>query len=149
MKCKYSYCKYGGEVDKENAIKVGNSYFHSDCYHEKELKRHIEEYYLKNMPPCTLQILRKVIKQLIHEKNNSADYVLFVLNYIHKNNKPINNPFGLANYCNEGRLKTEFNRQLINEKYKQINKENKLNIDTENEVKFTYTISKKKETDIL
>ena len=101
------------------------------------------------MPSCTLQILRKVIKQLIHEKNNSADYVLFVLECIHKNNKPINNPFGLINYCNDYKLKNEFNKQLIKEKYKEINDVNELNIDSENEVKFTYKSNKKKVTDIL
>jgi hypothetical protein len=148
MKCKYSYCHHGGEVDKESAIKVGNSYFHNDCYHEKELKQQIEEYYLKNMPSCTLQILRKVIKQLIHEKNNSADYVLFVLNYIHKNNKPINNPFGLVNYCNEGRLKTEFNNREISIKYKEVKKD----LDNKSEVqemKFDYKPTTKKWTDLI
>ena len=78
MKCRYSYCKHGGEVSKEDAIKEGGSYFHKDCHKEKQLKQQIEEYYLSNMPPCTLQILRKVIKQLIHEKNMEAEYVFLV-----------------------------------------------------------------------
>ena len=148
MKCKYSYCKCGGEVEKVDAIKIGNSYFHKDCYNEKQLKQQIEEYYLKNMPSCTLQILRKVIKQLIHEKNNSADYVLFVLEFIHKNNKPINNPFGLANYCNEGRLKTEFKKITIRDEYNKTINTKKLNTSDDNIV-FTYTPTNKKITDIL
>jgi hypothetical protein len=149
MKCKYTYCHHGGEVNKDEAIKIGNLYFHKDCYHEKQTKQEIEDYYLKNMPSCTLQILRKVIKQLIHEKSNSADYVLFTLKYIKSNNKPINNPFGLINYCNDYKLKNEFDKQLINEKYKLVKSINELDIDTENEVKFTYQPSKKKVTDIL
>jgi hypothetical protein len=149
VKCKYPYCKHNGEVSKEEAIKVGNSYFHKDCYHEKQIKQEVEEYYLNNMPSCTLQILRKVIKQLIHEKNNSADYVLFVLKYIKNNNKPINNPFGLINYCNDFKLKNQFDKELVKEKYKEINNLNEFNIDKENEVKFTYKIDKKKLTDIL
>jgi hypothetical protein len=148
MKCKYSYCHHGGDVEKENAIKVGNSYFHKDCYHEKQLKQQIEEYYLNNMPSCTLQILRKVIKQLIHEKNNSADYVLFVLEFIHKNNKPINNPFGLANYCNEGRLKTEFKNQEISKKYKEVKKDLDDILEIQ-EIKFKYRPTTKKWTDLI
>lgn len=151
MKCKYSYCKYNGEVDKDLAIKIGNSYFHKECIHEKQTKQEIEEYYLKNLPQCTLQILRKVIKQLIHEKLNSADYVLFVLKYIKTNNKTINNPFGLINYCNDNRLKNEFKKHLIKEKYKEIKNNNILNTanDDDDEIKFTYNIDKKRITDIL
>ena len=148
MKCRYSYCKHDNEVSKEEAVKEGNCYYHKDCLEEKTIKQQIEEYYLNNMPSCTLQILRKVIKQLIHEKNNPARYVLFVLNYIHKNNKSINNPFGLASYCNEGRLKTEFKNKEISIKYKEVKKDldDKLNI---NEMKFNYKPTTKKWTDLI
>jgi hypothetical protein len=71
------------------------------------------------------------------------------LKYIKSNNKPINNPFGLINYCNDYRLKNEFDKQLINEQYKLVKSINELNIDAENEIKFTYKPSKKKVTDIL
>lgn len=148
MKCKYSYCNHGGEVEKEEAIKVGNSYFHKDCYHEKQLKQEIEEYYLNNMPACTLQILRKVIKQLIHEKNNSADYILFVLEFIHKNNKPINNPFGLINYSNDYKLKNEFKKIAIRDEYNKTINTNKLNT-SDDSIVFTYNPTNKKITDIL
>jgi hypothetical protein len=148
MKCKYSYCHHGGEVEKEEAVKIGNSYFHKDCYHEKELKQQIEEYYLNNMPSCTLQILRKVIKQLIHEKNNSADYILFVLEFIHKNNKPINNPFGLINYSNDYKLKNEFKKITIRDEYNKTINTNKLNT-SDDSIVFTYTPTNKKITDIL
>jgi len=148
MKCKYSYCSHGGEVEREEAVKSGNSYFHKDCYHEKELKQQIEEYYLSNMPTCTLQILRKVIKQLIHEKNNSADYILFVLEFIHKNNKPINNPFGLINYSNDYKLKNEFKKITIRDEYNKTININKLNT-SDDSIVFTYTPTNKKITDIL
>lgn len=148
MKCKYTYCQHGGEVGKEEAVKVGNSYFHKDCYHEKELKQQIEEYYLNNMPSCTLQILRKVIKQLIHEKNNSVDYVLFVLEFVHKNNKPINNPFGLINYSNDYKLKNEFKKITIRDEYNKTINTNKLNT-SDDSIVFTYTPTNKKITDIL
>jgi hypothetical protein len=148
LKCRYSYCKHNNEVSKEDAVKEGSSYYHKDCLEEKTIKQQIEEYYINNMPSCTLQILRKVIKQLIHEKNNSANYVLFVLEFIHKNNKPINNPFGLTNYCNEGRLKTEFKNKEISIKYKEVKKDcdNKLNIQ---EINFNYKPTTKKWTDLI
>ena len=148
MKCRYSYCKHGGEVNKEEAIKDGNSYFHKDCYEEKQLKQSIEEYYISNMPSCTLQILRKVIKQLIHEKNNEAKYVMFVLEYIYKNKKPINNPFGLMNYCNDGIIKSEFKKLNIKKQYDEMNKSIEVDISV-NKNGYKYKPSNKKITDII
>ena len=149
MKCRYSYCKHGGEVDKEKAIKEGNSYYHEDCLKEKRLKCEIEQYYINNMPPTTTQLIRKVIKQLIHEKGNSADYLLFVLKYIKENNKPINNPFGLVNYCSDNRTYMLFHKQEINKEFKQLDM-NVEYVPNENmEIKFTYKKGNKKITDII
>lgn len=147
MKCKYSYCKNNFNVEKENAIKIGNSYYCKECYEEKQTKQQIEEYYITNMPSTTLQLLRKVIKQLIHEKGLNSKYVLFVLKYIHINKKPINNPFGLLNYCNEGRMVDLYNKQITNMKYKEI-KDN-INSITEEKVDFKYKPNIKKWTDLM
>lgn len=148
MKCRYKYCKCGGEVDKDEAIKEGNSYYHKTCIKEKQLKQDIEDYYLSNMPQATLQILRKVIKQLIHDKGMSAEYVLYVLKYISNNHKPINNPFGLINYCNDKRISDLFEKQITINKYKKI-KEQKEEIIEIREMNFTYKKPNTKWTDLL
>ena len=137
LKCRYNFCKNGNEVEKENSIKVGNSYYCKECYEEKSTKKMIEDYYLSNMPSCTIQILRRVIKQLVNEKNISARYVLFVLKFIKNNNKPINNPFGLLNYCNDNRLYLEWLKKESNKEYKNIKNDIENNIE-KTEVKFTY-----------
>lgn len=136
MKCRYAYCKYGGEVNKEDAVKEGNSYYHKDCLKEKKLKLDIANFYIENMPKCTNQILNKVIKTLIHENNHAAEYVLFVLKYIKKNNKTLNSPFGLIRYCNNINIQKEYKKIKINEKYKNI-KDNTLKID-EKQTVFNY-----------
>lgn len=147
MKCRYKYCKLGGEVDKNIAIKEGNAYYHKECLCEKHLKEEIETYYINNMPPCTLQILRKVIKQLVHEKNFEAEYILFIEKYIKQNKKNINNPFGLISYCNDGNLSELFKKEKIAKEYNKIKKENN---DLEfKDFKFTYKPPKNKWTDIL
>jgi hypothetical protein len=147
MRCRYKYCKNNNEVKKEDAIKEGNSYYCEECYQEKQNKQKIEEFYIRNMPQTTLQLLRKVIKQLIHEKKYKSEYVLFVLEYINKNNKPINNPFGLLNYCNEGSILNLYNKQLINKQYKEIKSD--ITNYSENKVEFTYKPNNKKWTDLL
>lgn len=149
IKCKYSYCKHEtNEVTKEDAIKEGNCYYHKDCYKEKILKKEIEEYWNDNMPSASLQILRKVIKQLIHDKKAPADFVLFVMKYIKKNNKPINNPFGLINYCGNKDIRELYKKMIINQKYTKLKSEDNNEIYIE-KVNFTYKPSKKKITDII
>jgi hypothetical protein len=148
LKCRYSYCKHDGEVLKDEAVKEGNCYYHKDCLEEKTIKQQIEEYYLANMPSTTLQILRKVVKQLVHEKNTPADYVLFVLKYININNKPINNPFGLVNYCSDYKLKNEYSHKNATNKYKDI-KNNIINNIDDKEIKFTYNSDESKWLKIL
>lgn len=149
MKCRYKYCKNNNEVNKEDAIKDGTSYYCKECHKEKVIKQEIEEFYLVNMPQATLQILRKVINQLLYQNNRSAEYVLFVLNYIKINNKPLNSPFGIVNYCNNGYILEEFNKKNINKSFKNIKDTITNKIDNNSETKFTYKPSHKKATDII
>lgn len=147
MKCGYGKnCKHGGEVDKDLATKVGNKYYHEDCIHEKEGKIEIEKYYLENLPPTTLPVLRKSIKQLL-EKGMSVDYILYVEKYIVTNNKPINSPFGLVNYCLDYKLKNQFEKEEINKKYKELETSDENYV--AEEVTFTYKPSNKNMFDII
>lgn len=148
MRCRYKYCKNNGEVNKEDAIKEGNTYYCKECFQEKQIKQQIETFYINNMPPTTLQLLRKVIKQLIHEKGLKPEYVLFVLKYINKNNKPINNPFGLLNYCGDGRLNDLYKKEIINKQFKKIKSVNTENIDKDI-LSFTYKPNSKKFSNII
>ena len=142
MKCGYNKCKCGGIVEKEVAVKLGNRYYHKDCYEEKKDKQEIEEYYLNNMPQTTLVMLRKVINQLIEKNGYNTKYILFTIKYIVKNKKPINSPFGLVNYCNDKRIFQEYKNIEINNKYNNIKKEiNKIEIYSK--VNYKYKPSKR------
>jgi hypothetical protein len=151
IKCRYKYCKNGNEVSKEEAIKDGNSYYCKDCYKEKTLKQEIEKYYTENLPKTTIQILRKVINQLLYTDKYEAEYILFIVKKIHINNLKINNPFGLKSYCNEGRNQDEWRKININKQYNNI-KENintDFEIDENKKVVFKYKSNKKKWTDLI
>jgi hypothetical protein len=134
----------GKNAIKEEAIKEGNSFYCEDCYKEKQLKQQIEEYYSVNFPPTTIMILRKVINQLLYTNNYVADYILFMLKKIHINKLKINNPFGLINYCNDGRNLSEWNKQKLNKEYKNIKNELIQKSENDNKVEFTYRESNKK-----
>lgn len=148
MKCRYGdNCKFGGEVEKKDAHKDGSAYYHKECWDEKICKQEIEAFYMGNMRPTTLQILRKAVKQLL-SKDIEARYILHIIKYIHSNNKPLNNPFGIASYCLEGRNIDAWNKMKINKKFKEMDKEIE-KIEKEDVVKFTYKLSKKRITDII
>lgn len=145
MKCAYSKnCKHGGDVSKEDAIKIGSRYFHKECLQEKDNKAECERIWLENFKETTLVVLRKAINDIT--KTYGADYLLYVMKWIKANNKPINYPMGLKNYCNSD-LRDKWKAIKINEEYKKIKNEK---IETSDEVvKFTYKPSNKRFTDII
>ena len=150
MKCRYKYCKNNNQVDKSEAIKVGNAYYCKECYKEKTLKQQIEKYYLDNFPQTTIQILRKVINELLYKNNYEAEYILFILEKIYNNKLKLNNPFGIKSYCNEGRNIDEWNKIKINKKFNKMKRQfNQYDIKNDNIVHFTYKSNNKKWTDII
>lgn len=120
MKCRYNCCKFNGEVEKSKAVKEGSAYYHEECLKEKNLKKEIEEYYINNMPPTVMQILRKAIKQLINEKGFDAEFVLFTCRWIVRNRKPIKSPFGIIYYCTNDKVYGEWNRKKVTKNYNKI-----------------------------
>lgn len=108
MKCRYKHCKLGGEVDKEEAIKIGNGYYHKECNRERELKQQIEKtYYDIFQTKEPIQQVRKAISKYIHDNNFDPRYVLFVLNEDIK----LNSMFGLIYYLNNNKFLKKYNRQ--------------------------------------
>ena len=147
-KCRYKYCRNGNEVNKEDAIKDGSAYYCKSCHKEKTLKHEIEEYYITNMPTTAIQLLRKVINQLLNDNNYDAEYVLYILKKIHNNKLKINNPFGLGSYCNEGRNITEWKTIKTNKEYQTIKNEI-IQSNKNEEITFTYKKNNKKWTDLI
>lgn len=138
MKCRYKNCKLDNEVSKEDAVKEGNYYYHKECLREKNIKKEIVDFWNSNMPQATTMALNTAIKQLI-DNRRSAEYVLFVLQYIHKNKKPINSPYGVINYCNNTYLEKEYNDMVIKNRYKEMMLEDSEDYSTnENITIFTY-----------
>lgn len=149
MRCRYKYCPNNNEVSKEDAIKENGVYYCKSCFKERNLKRQIEEYYSVNMPPTVISILRKVINQLLYKNNYNAEYILHVLIKIHNNNFKIYNPFGLINYCNDGRNLDEWKKIKVNEQFKSMQSNISSQYDNENKVNFVYAPNDKKWTDLI
>ncbi|MGL5649271.1 MAG: hypothetical protein ACRDDY_15635 [Clostridium sp.] len=138
MKCRYKFCKNNNEVSKKDAIKESTAYYCKECYQEKQNKKAIEEYYSVNMTSCTIQNLRKAIKQIVNDKGFDSEYLLFTVKYIKEHNKPINYPFGLLNYVNNLDIKRAWKTYQEKEDYKEIKDDILNSEDKEKEVKFQY-----------
>jgi hypothetical protein len=148
MKCKYKYCKNNNEVSKDNAIKIGNSYYCKECYKEKCDKEKIEKLILEKLPTSVIAIVRKVINQLIYDKGYNSDYVVFIASKILKENMALNNPFGIIGYCSNNYNYKEWQSKIVNEKFFDL-KNDMENMNHSNE-EVTFNIKQnKKWTDII
>ena len=94
MKCGYQYCKYGGEVDKDNAVKRGNRYYHEKCSYEADMKAKIRDYYYEKFKTNEpIKNVNSAIKKFINDQGYDADYVMFCL----KKAQVLNSIYGLSN----------------------------------------------------
>lgn len=107
MKCRYNHCQLGGEVSREEAVKVGKCYYHQECYEEKELKAKIvQNYYDQFQTKEPIQAVRKAINKYIHEDDFAPHFILFVLNEDIK----LNSMFGLIYYLNYPIFHEKYNK---------------------------------------
>ena len=96
MKCYYTHCKHGGQVDKDDAVHVGNKCYHKDCYQEKEnanaIARAFSSYVKESYAPSHI---RKTINTIIVDQHVNSSYLLFALRYYISNHMPLHSPTGL------------------------------------------------------
>lgn len=122
VKCRYKYCPYGGKVDKEEAVKDGNMYYHKQCWQEKKEKNNIRQTYKmlidKDVDDA---LLNKVINDIIHNKGVNTDYLLYVIEYIANNNMEINTPMGLHFYVKNQTIYEQYQKAKIKQQAKQLN----------------------------
>ncbi|HZK00201.1 MAG TPA: hypothetical protein VFC79_09340 [Tissierellaceae bacterium] len=105
-KCRYKFCKLGGEVDREVAIKIGSAYYHKECRREIDHKKQIEDlYYNKFKLSESMTQVKSTISRYVNEYG--TEYVLHVLNQDIK----LNSIFGVSYYLKDSRFKQSFERE--------------------------------------
>ena len=95
--CRYKYCKHDSKkLEKEDAVKDGNAYYHQDCYEEKqnknELFKMMNSYMTTTSPAARVW---KAINTLIHEKDIDSGLLKFALSEYIKTKKPLRYPEGI------------------------------------------------------
>lgn len=105
MKCRYKHCKLGGKVDREDAIKIGNAYYHKECRREIEHKKEIERlYYEKFKLKESFAKVRGAINKYVSEY--PTDYILHILNQDIK----LNSVYGISYYLRDSRFQKRYER---------------------------------------
>lgn len=96
MKCRWKHCKFGGEVDKDKAVQIGLSYFHPECYAERESIQKIIDTWHERVDAYPIEsMLRKMVNDLVLKQNVNAEFLLFALNYCLDNGWNLRHPAGL------------------------------------------------------
>lgn len=127
-KCAYPKCKYGGEVNKNEAVKVSNRYYHKECLAEKNAKLEIIDVWVAKVDPHPIfNLLRKTIDNLVDKEGNDAEYLLFALRYSIDHGWKISHPAGLRYVAKNKDAENEWNKRKEYEITRDI-KENLRNI---------------------
>lgn len=106
MKCRYTHCKLGGEVEKEVAVKVGSAYYHKECRREIDHKKQIEDlYYNKFKLNEMMGQVKSAINKYVDEFG--TEYVLYIL---HQDIK-LNSIYGISYYLKDNRNKQSFEKE--------------------------------------
>lgn len=108
MKCAYNNCKLGGNVEKDVAIKFNNRYYHSECFDKKSCKERCSD--LLKSKGFIVKNINLALKKIIDDNSANPKFVEFAIDYVLKNKKPLNSPFGVSYYLENFELIQEFNR---------------------------------------
>lgn len=126
MKCRWSHCKHGGEVDKSEAVQVGSAYYHKDCYTEKKSIEDIITVYTERVDPNPIiPAIRKVINDLIFNKGYDAEYLLYAVNYCLDHGWKLKYPGGLYYVAKNDDVKTGWARKNMAKVKRQVEQEMK------------------------
>ena len=143
VKCKYGKCKHESkEIEKSEAVKVGNAYYHADCFKDKENRKEIIDLFVNNINPnVVFSQLQAVVRTIVDDRGNSSDFLLFGLKYYIEHKIPLNYPQGLYYVIQNKEVNAEYKKI----KAKEIMvKENFVTQESSNEVEFSYKPTKQK-----
>lgn len=144
MKCGYKYCKLGNQVDKEDGVKYKNRWHHVECLRERKNKEEIGLLYTKDVDEYVNKaMLNKSIKQVINDKKQDSEFVLYALKYAIKNDIELNNPFGLHWVVKDDKIVKSYKEDILKEKMYRTLDEIEKKSNRGEETDFIYKISKK------
>lgn len=120
MKCGYNNCKLGGNVEKEDAIKVGGRYFHKECENKKTIKSECSN--KLNSIGMIPKLVGIFLKKVVDDDCMDLDYLQFTIDYIILHKLKLTNPYGVKYYMGDYKIKAEYDKYLSKKISSEINK---------------------------
>lgn len=124
MKCFYSQCKLGGNVEKDVAIKYNTKYYHKECYDKKIDKEKAMQ--LLKQKGFVAKSISMALSSFIDKKNVDSEFVYFTTKYVIENNKTLNNPFGISYWLQNFDIIKEYEKY---KNYKFIEERKKMEVE--------------------
>lgn len=140
--CRFKNCIHESrEIAKEEAVKVGNLYYHEDCAKIKDDIALTIELFEKHINPNPVFVqLRAVINNIIFDRKVDSEFLVFALKYYIEKKIPLRYPQGLYYMVQNLEAKEAFDKKMA-EKFKNI----KVDLsETKEEVTFEYKPIKQK-----
>lgn len=116
VKCRYGHCLHETkELNAEDAVKIGNAYYHKDCNQTKEEIKKIADIFVERVNRnVVFPVLMKTINNIVFDKGIGSEFLLFALNSYLNKNKPLNYPGGLYYIIQNAEIQREY--KLLQEK---------------------------------
>ena len=114
-KCAFRHCSHEScEVLQDEAVKLGNRYFHEDCADTyKNINAIKVLYYEKVSNTVVMPQLSSVINNIIFKKHVDSEYLLFALKSAISTKKKINYPQGLHYIIDDFRIKNAWEKKQL------------------------------------
>lgn len=140
--CRFKNCIYDDKkLDKSEAIKIGNSYYHKECNEIKEDIKLIVDLFTKHINSNVVySVLMRVINEIVFTRKIDSKFLLFGLKYYIQNKIPLNYPQGLYYVIQNKDVENTYNKHLA----KQQIKSNKIIITEDSEADFNFKPTKTK-----
>jgi hypothetical protein len=110
MKCSYAKCPFGGQVEKESAVKDGSRYYHPVCKNEVDNRKAIVDIFKDINPGVVYQQLNAVLNSILYTKGISSDFVLFCMKYAKAREIEMYQPASLHSLINNSNIHNMYKR---------------------------------------
>ena len=119
MKCNYPMCNNLGECT-DDMVRVNGKWYCKKCNNEREAKVAIKDKIQSILKFETPKAINAVIKDLVHTRGISTDYILFTLDIIQREKLKLNYARGIIYYLNDDKFKKAYEEIEVSKKYKEI-----------------------------
>lgn len=114
-KCSFKHCSHAScEISQDEAVRIGNRYFHRDC---AKTRNNIEEikrlYYEKISNTVVMSQLLSSVNNIIFRKNVDSEYLLYALRYAIEHNIKLNSPYGLHYLIDDYKIRQAWTKRKV------------------------------------